>query len=153
MPDSSSLVCARAYTCQSSKVTLPAYAHLGVYIALPFKCAGDGDRGRDRDRGGFFGRRDGSQDGSEGGMDDGPSRADAVDDWGASRKFVPTDKTSSFGSGGGFGGGGGFKDRRDEPRDEGEDAGKLPSSPQQSNVIQIAQPAFANDGIGAVLYT
>ncbi len=79
--------------------------------------AGDGDRGRDRERGGFFGRRDGSQDGSEGGMDDGPSRADADDDWGATRKFVATDKTSSFG------GGGGFRDRQDEPREDKEDEG------------------------------
>ncbi len=80
-------------------------------------CEGDGDRSRDRERGGFFGRRDGSQDDSDEGMDDGPSRADVADDWGASRKFVPSERTSSFG------GGGGFRDRRDDPRDEGEDAG------------------------------
>ena len=101
-------------------VALSAYAHLAVCIALCYTCAGDSDRGRDRDRGGFFGRRDGSQDGSEGAMDDGPSRADVADDWGAQRKFVPTDRNSSFS------GGGGFKDRRDEGGDEGEDAGMSP---------------------------
>ncbi len=83
-------------------------------------CAGDGDK--HRDRGSFFGRRDrdgDSQDGSERGFGDEPSRADAVDDWGASRKFVP----SSGGSGGGSGGfgSGGFGSRREERGEPGED--------------------------------
>lgn len=113
-------------------VELSAYAHLAEYVALLCGCAGDGDRGRDRDRGGFFGRRDGSQDGSEGAEDDGPSRADVADDWGAQRKFVPSDRNSSFG--GGSGGGGGFRDRRDEGRDEGEDAGIVPNHHVQSDL-------------------
>lgn len=101
-----------------SLTPLSLCAQLQFHRALRCLCTGD-DRSRDRDRGGFFGRRDGSQDGSQDGQDDGPSRADEADDWGASRKFVPSDKTSSFG------GGGGFRDRRDEGREgaEGEDAG------------------------------
>jgi hypothetical protein len=83
-------------------------------------CPGDTERPRDKDS--FFGRRDrdgGSQDGSDGGFRDEPSRADAVDDWGATRKFVP----SGSGGGGGFGSGG-FGSRMDNrERDGGEDEG------------------------------
>ena len=117
-PQQCSVVCIQSGMMYN--VELSAYAHLAVYIALLCGCAGDGDRGRDRDRGGFFGRRDGSQDGSEGAVDDGPSRADVADDWGAQRKFVPSDRNSSFGGGGGFG------SRREEGKDEGEDAGIVP---------------------------
>lgn len=71
---------------------------------------------------GGFGDRHGEREERE------PSRADAAGDWGAERKFVPSDSrggSSSFGSGGfrdrdgGFGerrGGGGFSDR--PPREE-----------------------------------
>jgi hypothetical protein len=73
--------------------------------------------------GGFGDRREGREERE-------PSRADAAGDWGAERKFVPSDSSrgggsSSFGSGGfrdregGFGerrGGGGFSDR--PPREE-----------------------------------
>lgn len=38
-----------------------------------------------------------------------PSRADSTDDWGAERKFVPSDRPGGSGGSGGFGGG--FRDR------------------------------------------
>ncbi|GBF92139.1 hypothetical protein Rsub_04486 [Raphidocelis subcapitata] len=85
------------------------------------------DYGGDRGGGGFRaggGSRYGDREGEEGARrGPEPSRADEADDWGANRKFQPTDSGGSRGFGGGFrdrdregggggaGGGGGFGDR------------------------------------------
>lgn len=72
---------------------------------------GFGDRDRDErpERRGGFGDRD--RDDRSQASDDGPSRADTVDDWGATRKFTPSTASDR---GGGYSDRGGFSDR--EPR-------------------------------------
>ena len=59
-----------------------------------FTPAGFGDRDRDRDSESDFGGH---------GSDDGPSRADAADDWGTMKKFVPSSGAPREERGGGFG--------------------------------------------------
>ncbi|GAB4820599.1 hypothetical protein N2152v2_007645 [Parachlorella kessleri] len=79
-----------------------------------------GDRGRGF--GGSFRDRDGSRDEGfgrreRGGPDDGPSRADTTDNWGANRQFVPSGGRSGGAEDRPRGGSGGFSDRyEDRPR-------------------------------------
>ena len=99
-----------------------------------------GDRGRygDRgDRGGSFRDRDGSRDRPA--FDEGPSRADTTENWGANKAFVP----SSSGGGGGFEdrGRGGFGERRgyrEGSRDRGGEGGFRDSfrEPSRADVDQ-----------------
>lgn len=96
-----------------------------VFSTCVVFAAGGGDRFGDREGGDREGRSErrggwGDRDRSEGGgsqaSDDGPSRADMADDWGASRKFTPSSGADDRRVGGGGFGGGGFGDRDREPR-------------------------------------
>jgi len=92
-------------------INLLKYRNCRLYHA----CAGGGFDRRDRDEdGGGFGDRE----------EEGPSRADAADDWGTKKAFVPSSGPTR-GGGGGFGDrkegadrerGGGFGDRYSERR-------------------------------------
>ena len=90
-------------------------------VALPTgpssRFGGDRGGGRLGGEGRRPSRRFGADTGAE--EDAGPSRADMVEDWGATRKFVPSDATgggSGRSHGGGSRGGGSFR-RRDDSRD------------------------------------
>lgn len=81
---------------------------------------GGGFKNYGGDRGGGFDRRDRDEEGGFGDREEeGPSRADAADDWGTKKAFVPSTGPSRGGGGGFSDRGGGFGDRDGAEKERG----------------------------------